>query len=250
MLASVDNPVNKPLNSSLSALDSVGINKSKTLLTNTVRTATNNLSVSPSAINSTLGLPNNTITINQTLETNVATTNSGTGVSSVPKTDNNYVLKDSTSSSNTNINTKVTIICKPTIPTPVFTHKDNDKYVVRFVTNTSKLSSDGKCVSNTTPVYINMTEGNYRVKSENSDLENNEDYLRVNYILVALNTVEKNISKGVYLLIKQGYKMIITSKTGQKVEFASTYDEDALFIQSDEIKKGLLNLSKIDIVRI
>ena len=93
-------------------------------------------------------------------------------------------------------------------------------------------------------------KGNYKVKTEDGDLSNNEDYLRVNYILVALNTEEKNISKGVNLLIKQGYKLIMISKTGQKVEFTSTYDEDGLYIQSDDIKKGLLNLSKINIVTI
>jgi hypothetical protein len=246
----VDTPVNKASNSSLSALDSVGINKSKTVTINPVVSSDKKLSITPSAINSTLGLPNNTITSKQTLETNIVTTNSGTGVGSVPQSDNNYVLKDSTTSGNTNVNTKVTIICKPTIPTPVFSHKDNDEYVVRFVINKSVLTKDGNCVSNTVPVNINMTEGNYKVKTEESDLSNNEDYLRVNYILVALNTEEKNISKGVNLLIKQGYKLIMISKTGQKVEFTSTYDEDGLYIQSDDIKKGLLNLSKIDIVTI
>jgi hypothetical protein len=237
----VDASINKGPTSTLSALDSVGIIKSKTVTTNTVTSSTSKLSVAPSAINSTLGLPNNTTTTKQTLQTNIVTINSGTGVGSVPPSDDNYVLKDSTSSGNTNVTTKIKIICKPTIPTPKFSHKDDDKYVVRFVINTSILSNDGNCVSNTTPVNINMTEGNYRIKS----LDTEEDYLRINHILIALNTEEKNITKGVNLLIKEGYKIIITSKTGQKVEFASTYDEDALFIQSDDIKKGLLNLNKI-----
>jgi len=242
----VDNSVNKGPNSTLSALDSVGINKSKTLSSNTVVSTTSKLSVAPSALNSTLGLPNNTITSKQTIDTNVVITNSGTGVGSVPQTDDNYVLKDSTSSGNTNVTTKIKIICKPTIPTPVFSHKDDDKYVVRFVINTSTLTSEGNCVSNTTPININMTEGNYKVKSQDND----EDYLRINHILVALNTEEKNTTKGVNLLIKQGHKIIIISKTGQKVEFESTYDEDALYIQSDDIKKALLNLNRIVIVAI
>jgi cell division protein FtsN len=246
----VDTLVNKGPNSTLSALDSVGIIKNKAVTSNIVTSSNNKPSVAPSAINSTLGLPNNNITSKQTLETNIVSTNSGTGVGSVPQTDDNYVLKDSTSNGNTNVSTKVTIICKPTIPTPIFSASDNDKYVVRFVINTSILTSDGNCTSKTTPININMTEGNYRVKSEEKDIDNDEDYLRVNYILVAINTEEKNISKGINLLIKQGYKIIMTSKTGKKVEFAATYDEDGLFIQSDDIKKALLNLNKIDIVTI
>jgi hypothetical protein len=245
----VDTNANKVQNSSLSALDSVGITKSKIITSNPVTTTNNKLASAPSAINSTLGLPN-TNNSKKTLDTNVGTKNSGTGVGSFPQTDDNFVLKDSSSSGTTNVNTKVTIICKPTIPKPVFLPKDNDKFVVRFVINTSVLTSDGICESNTTPVNINMTEGIYKVASKESDIDNDEDYLRVNYILVALNTEEKDTTKGVNLLIKQGYKLIMISKTGKKVEFSSTYDEDTLFIESDNIKKGLLNLYKIEIVPI
>ena len=184
---------------------------------------------SPSASTSTLGLSGDS-------KTNTPSNTSSTVVNT---SDQTFVNKD-----NTNKDKKDTppVICKPNLPKLSFTSKVNDEVIVKILTNTALVSPSGKCKEGN-PYETHLLLGNYKLVAPSEE----DQHLMVPSSLVSITKEEKGSFKEINMIIRKGYKITIITSKGEKTFFGATTNEDGYYNSSDDIKKGLVDISEINV---
>lgn len=190
----------------------------------------NNTAVSsPSASTSSLGLSGDT-------KTNAP---SNTSSAVVDKSDQTFVNKDTTNKEKKDTPSNS---CKPNLPKLSFTSKVNEEVIVKILTNSALLSPSGKCKEGN-PYETHLLLGNYKLVAPSEE----DQHLMVPTSLTSITKEEKGSFKEINMIIRKGHKITIINSKGEKTFFGATSDEDGYYNSSDDIKKGLVDISEINV---
>ena len=193
----------------------------------------NNTAVSsPSASTSSLGLSGDT-------KTNAP---SNTSSVVVDKSDQTFVNKDTTNKEKKDTSS---ITCKLNLPKLSFTSKVNEEIIVKILTNSALVSPSGKCKEGN-PYETHLLLGNYKLVAPSEE----DQHLMVPTSLTSITKEEKGSFKEINMIIRKGHKITIINSKGEKTFFGATSDEDGYYNSSDDIKKGLVDISEITVAAI
>jgi hypothetical protein len=193
----------------------------------------NNTAVSsPSATTSSLGLSGDS-------KTNAP---SNTTSAVVDTSDQTFVNKDTTNKEKKDTSSNT---CKPNLPKLSFTSKVNEEVIVKILTNSALLSPSGKCKEGN-PYETHLLLGNYKLVAPSEE----DQHLMVPTSLTSITKEEKGSFKEINMIIRKGYKITIINSKGEKTFFGATSDEDGYYNSSDDIKKGLVDISEITVAAI
>jgi hypothetical protein len=188
---------------------------------------------SPSAVTSKLGLSGDT-------KSNTPTTQN-TPSAVVDTSDQTFVNKETTKDKKDTPSNG----CVANIPKLSFSSKVHKDVIVEIFYNTSFVSPSGICKRGT-PLEITLLLGNYKLSIPS---ETDEHYLMPPGLLT-ITKEEKGVNKEINMIIRQGYKVTITAKDGSKSFFGATSDEHGYYNKSEDIIKGLVDISEIDVTPI
>jgi len=133
------------------------------------------------------------------------------------------------------------IECTPVIPKLLFTEATNKNYIVRISINSSVINPSGKCLINDHPLEYNLSLGSYKaIKPKKTD-----KFFEIPGNIIRINKEQKNEKKEINLYVRKGYKVTFISNSGNKSFIGLANLNDTSFVISNDIKKGLLNVSEI-----
>lgn len=214
------NDIKNILNSNINDVTSQNINKPplspNALSVNGLSNMDNVQKGSQTAINSIFGLENDKDDQNET------------------KNIKDSILKE-------NNKDKPKLECRPVIPHLLFTENTNKNYIARISINSAIINNGGKCIINDHPFENNLSLGKYKTMKPKL----NDTFQEIPVNLLKINNEAKHEKKEINIFIKKGYKITFISNKKIKSFIGVAKYKDTPFVNSNEIKKGLLNISEI-----
>lgn len=192
--------------------------------------ANNTTASSPSANTSKLGLSGDN-------KSNTPTTQN-TPSAVVDTADQTFVNKETTKDKKETSSN----VCKANLPKLSFSSKVHKDVIVEIFYNTSFVSPSGICKRGT-PIEMILLLGNYKLTVPS---ETDKHFL-IPAGLLTITKEEKDVTKEINMIIRQGYKLTITAKDGSKSFFGATSDEHGYYNKTEDIIKNLVDISEIDV---